>query len=120
MSALDSSPMVSGRAGPISAAPKRPRRAHRPYLARRLAARSARLGIAEVRPSQPSSPRPVLTEQERSQRLQRVAHALVRTINSCPAPGVAPLSLRDWLLIGGAVLIPYLIVFGLAALASPG
>jgi hypothetical protein len=39
-------------------------------------------------------------------------------MNACPAPGVAPLTTRDWLLIAGAVILPYLLVFGLASIAT--
>ena len=48
-------------------------------------------------------------------RLRQVARALVRTMRSCPAPGVAPLTWRDWLLLGGVVLVPYaLLLAGVA------
>jgi hypothetical protein len=38
-------------------------------------------------------------------------------MRACPAPGIAPLTTRDWLVISGAVLLPYLAVFALAAAA---
>lgn len=38
-------------------------------------------------------------------------------MKACPAPGIAPLTTRDWLLILGVVLFPYLLLFGLATAA---
>jgi hypothetical protein len=38
-------------------------------------------------------------------------------MRACPAPGIAPLTTRDWLLIASVVLIPYVFVFVLAAIA---
>lgn len=49
--------------------------------------------------------------------MERVGAYLVRTMNSCPAPGIAPLRTRDWLLLGAVVVLPYLLVDGLAAVA---
>lgn len=60
---------------------------------------------------------PPLTDLERQRRVDRVAAFLVRTMRACPAPGIAPLTTRDWLVISGAVLLPYLAVFALAAAA---
>jgi hypothetical protein len=58
-----------------------------------------------------------LTEPERRRRVDRVAAYLVRTMRACPAPGIAPLTTRDWLVIASAVLLPYLVVFAVAAAA---
>ena len=55
---------------------------------------------------------------DRDRRLERVARHLVRTMNACPAPGIAPLRTRDWMLIGVAVVAPYALVAGLALLAG--
>jgi hypothetical protein len=61
--------------------------------------------------------RVALTENERRRRIERVAAYLVRTMRACPAPGIAPFTTRDWLLIASVVLLPYMLVFGLAAIA---
>jgi hypothetical protein len=96
-------------------------RAHRPYLAKRLAARGVRCETMPIDANR-SAPMPILaalTDEERARRLQRVTRVLVRTMNSCPAPGVAPFRVRDWLLIWALVAGPYLFIFALAALAPP-
>ncbi len=49
--------------------------------------------------------------------MDRVVSYLVRTMNSCPAPGIAPLRTQDWLLLGAVVVLPYLLVDGLVAVA---
>ncbi len=59
-----------------------------------------------------------LSDTEQKRRLDRLAKYLVRTIRACPAPGIAPFTARDWLLIGAAGFLPYLIVFWLASLPS--
>ncbi|HVA84879.1 MAG TPA: hypothetical protein VNF73_01035 [Candidatus Saccharimonadales bacterium] len=38
-------------------------------------------------------------------------------MNACPAPGIAPFTTRDWLLLATAAILPYLLVFGLASIA---
>lgn len=118
MTMSDASSIPLDECRPESTA-RRQKRAHRPYLARRLAARSARFALTPDKPSLLSADSRALTDDERRRQVERVARVLVRTINSCPAPGIAPLRVRDWILIGAAVAIPYLLVFGLAALASP-
>jgi len=60
-----------------------------------------------------------LDDLERQRRLDRLASYLVRTMRGCPAPGIAPLTTRDWLLIATATIGPYLLVFGLAIIAPP-
>jgi len=60
-----------------------------------------------------------LDDFERQRRLDRLASYLVRTMRACPAPGIAPLTTRDWLLIAAATIGPYLLVFGLAMIAPP-
>jgi hypothetical protein len=62
-------------------------------------------------------PHPPLTEVERRRRVDRVAAYLVRTMRACPAPGIAPFTTRDWLLVAGVVVLPYLLVLALAATA---
>ena len=84
------------------------RRPHRPLARRRLLPR-------QVWPV--PAPPPALSDLERRKRLDRVAAYLVRTMRACPAPGIAPLTTRDWLLIAGVVVLPYLLVFSLAAIA---
>jgi len=37
-------------------------------------------------------------------------------MKACPAPGVAPLTTRDWLLIAAVAIVPYLLMFGLASI----
>ncbi len=59
-----------------------------------------------------------LSANERQHRLERIEAYLVRTMRSCPAPGVAPFTMRDWLVILAFALGPYLLVYGLAALAA--
>ncbi len=59
-----------------------------------------------------------LSDTEQKRRLDRLAKYLVLTIRACPAPGIAPFTARDWLLIGAAGFLPYLIVFWLASLPS--
>jgi hypothetical protein len=83
---------------------------------RRLLARRRRGTPLEDTRARPT-PAIVLSEAERRRRLDQLAAYLVRTMRSCPAPGIAPLTTRDWLLMATVVLLPYLIVFGLAALA---
>lgn len=94
-------------------APARPptarRRSYRPLVRRHASASTVRRVAA--------SSGPPLTDLERQRRVDRVADFLVRTMRACPAPGIAPLTTRDWLVIGGAVLLPYLLVFALAAAA---
>lgn len=63
------------------------------------------------------APLPPLSDAERRRRLDRLAAYLVRTMKACPAPGIAPLTTRDWLLIASIVILPYLLVFGLVAIA---
>lgn len=58
-----------------------------------------------------------MTETERQRRIEKLTVYLVRTMRSCPAPGIAPFTTRDWLLMAAVVLLPYLLVFGLAAIA---
>ena len=58
-----------------------------------------------------------LSDAERQRRLDRLARYLVRTVNACPAPGIAPFTTRDWLLLATAAILPYLLVFGLASIA---
>jgi len=69
----------------------------------------------------PRTPRPrpltLMSDAERRRRIDRIAAYLVRTMRACPAPGIAPLSTRDWLLIVGAAVLPYVIVYSLAAVA---
>jgi hypothetical protein len=86
------------------------RRSHRPVPHRRDHT-SGTQRVATVRP------RPPLTEVERRRRVDRVAAYLVRTMCACPAPGIAPFTTRDWLLVAGVVVLPYLLVFALAATA---
>lgn len=57
-----------------------------------------------------------LTDAERRRRLERAARYLVRTMNSCPAPGISPLTTRDWLVIA-MVVAPYLLVFTLMSMS---
>jgi hypothetical protein len=86
------------------------RRSHRPFVHRRMH-KSGTQRLAMVRSLQP------LTEAERRRRLDRVAAYLVRTMRACPAPGIAPFTTRDWLLIAGVVVLPYLLIFALTATA---
>jgi 8-oxo-dGTP pyrophosphatase MutT (NUDIX family) len=94
--------------GNMPAGPGPSRYSRRPYLGKRLAARRG-LTIRKGPEPRPDRARR-LTEGERRLRLRLVTRYLVRTMNSCPAPGIAPLRVRDWLLIAGAVATPYLIV----------
>jgi hypothetical protein len=89
----------------------RRRRSHRPFARRRTLARTS---SGTIRPRVEKVP---LTALQRRRRLDRVAAYLVRTMRACPAPGIAPLTTRDWLLISSVVLLPYLLIFGLAAIA---
>lgn len=66
----------------------------------------------------PVRPSIAMSEVERRRRLDRLATYLVRTMRSCPAPGIAPFTTRDWLLIAGAAVGPYLVLFAAAALAG--
>jgi hypothetical protein len=88
---------------------RRHRSIHRPFARRRHA------------PAKPlvraRGPLPPLSEAERQRRLDRLAAYLVRTMKACPAPGIAPLRTRDWPLIASVVILPYLLVFGLVAIA---
>ena len=86
------------------------RRSYRPFAPRRVGASTVQRVAASAAPP--------LTDLERQRRVDRVAAFLVRTMRACPAPGIAPLTTRDWLVISGAVLLPYLAVFALAAAAS--
>jgi hypothetical protein len=86
------------------------RRSHRPFAHRREHT-SGTQRVALVRPLPP------LTEVERRRRMDRVTAYLIRTMRACPAPGIAPFTTRDWLLIAGAVVLPYLLVFALTATA---
>lgn len=58
-----------------------------------------------------------MSDTERRRRVQQLADYLVRTIRSCPAPGIAPFTARDWLLISAAAVLPYVVVLGLVAIA---
>jgi hypothetical protein len=86
------------------------RRSNRPFAPRRDHT-SGTQRVATVRP------RPPLTEVERRRRVDRVAAYLVRTMRACPAPGIAPFTTRDWLLLGSAVVLPYVLVFALSPTA---
>lgn len=92
----------------------RRRTAHRPALRRHARERLA----ARQRPTVglPATPTVPLSDAERRRRLDRLADYLVRTMRACPAPGVAPFTVRDWLLIGAIVGLPSLVVIGLASL----
>jgi hypothetical protein len=94
----------------------RRRRTRRAIACRRMAARTAQ----GLRPTAvvPVRPPIAMSEAERRRRLERLAAYLVRTMRSCPAPGVAPFTMRDWILIGGIAAGPYLVVFAAAAIAG--
>jgi hypothetical protein len=59
-----------------------------------------------------------LSEAEKEQRLLRLAAYLVKTMRACPAPGIAPLTTGDWLLIASVATLPFLVVFVSAAVAG--
>ena len=86
------------------------RRSHRPFVHHRMRT-SGTQRVAMVRPLPP------FTELERGRRMDRVAAYLVRTMRACPAPGIAPFTTRDWLLVAGVVVLPYLLIFALTATA---
>jgi uncharacterized membrane protein YdbT with pleckstrin-like domain len=85
-------------------------RPRRPFRRRRAVSQPA----TTVRPKTAVA----LTEAERQRRLEKLTAYLVRTMRSCPAPGVAPFTIRDWLLIAAVVVLPYLVVFGAEAMAA--
>jgi hypothetical protein len=99
---LDERTIVPGRAAR--------HRSHRPFAHRR----TRTSGIQRVATARAL---PLLTEVERGRRVDRVAAYLVWTMRACPAPGIAPFTTRDWLLVGGVVVLPYLLVFALATTA---
>ena len=88
-------------------AKRRARSAHRPGLHRWYADRHrsprARRTTGERGPE-------ILDDAERLRRRARLAAYLVRTMNACPAPGIAPLRTRDWLLILLLPLLPLLVL----------
>jgi hypothetical protein len=57
------------------------------------------------------APAKTLSEAEIERRLQRVEAYLVRTMRSCPAPGIAPFTVGELLLITGTVMLPALVIF---------
>lgn len=85
----------------------------RPTL-RRLPRRPA----LEGRPTRAAAGAAPLSTAERDRRLAIATKALVRTIRACPAPGVAPLRLRDWLALGAVLVVPFLL--GLTFVAAAG
>lgn len=93
-------------------------RIHREHAAGRI----VRTVIAPPEPIRPRterrSARPI--DAGSDPRLRRVVAHLVRTMRSCPAPGVAPLTLRDWLLLGSVVVVPYLLLVAAVALSGRG
>ena len=61
----------------------------------------------------------VLSPAEQERRVRRVTAYLVRTIRTCPAPGVAPFTLGDWLMIG-AILVPSFVLVYVLTSTSGG
>jgi hypothetical protein len=85
---------------------------------RRRGRRYARRPILVAATARPGAQLTVpLDELERQRRLSRVAAYLVRTMRACPAPGIAPLTTRDWLLLGAAIGLPVLLWLGLASVS---
>jgi hypothetical protein len=62
--------------------------------------------------------RPVLADGERERRVAQAAALLVRTIRACPAPGVPPFRMQDWLVLGSVVVLPFLALLVLSAWAG--
>lgn len=90
---------------------------------RRIELGSVRASLGEVlQPTAcqpPSSPRRIMTADERDRLVRRMTRELVRTMRSVPAPGIDPLSRRDWALIGLVAVLFCLAFLGIVLLEGP-
>ena len=79
--------------------------------------------LAQLLPSTerepPRAPQRIIAADERDRLIRRMTRLLVRTMRSVPAPGIDPLSRRDWALIGLMAALFCLAFVGIALLDGP-